>query len=188
LFFYKTLLPGAFVVEVESVMDSRGLFARTWCQREFEAHGLNPCVRQCNTSFNEKRGTLRGMHYQAAPHAEVRLVRCSRGAVYDVIIDLRSDSPTFCRWVALELTADNRRSVYVPEGFAHGFQTLVDGSEVFYQMSEFFAPDNARGVRWDDPAFGIDWPSVDIRILSERDRGYPDFERSSHISTSPQQH
>jgi dTDP-4-dehydrorhamnose 3,5-epimerase len=174
MIFIDTSIPGAFVVEPEAVEDERGFFARTWCQREFEARGLNPRLVQCGISFNKKRGTLRGMHYQIKPCEEAKLVRCTWGAIYDVVIDLRPDSPTFKRWLAMELTAENRRMLYVPEGFAHGFQTLEDNTEVFYQMSEFYAPECARGVRWDDPAFDIPWPAGEL-IISSRDRSYPDF-------------
>lgn len=167
-------LPGAFLIDLERQEDERGFFARSWCSREFEAHGLNPRVLQCNVSFNRERGTLRGMHYQAEPHDEAKLVRCTAGMIYDVILDLRPQSSTFTRWEAVELTADGHRMLYLPEGVAHGFQTLVDHTEVFYQMSELYRPDCARGVRWDDPAFGIRWPDAN-RIISERDRGYPDF-------------
>ncbi len=172
-------LQGAFTIDPEALEDERGFFARTWCHREFEAHGLNPRLVQCSISFNKKRGTLRGMHYQVKPYQEAKLVRCCRGAIYDVIIDLRPDSLTFKRWQAFELTADSRRMLYVPEGFAHGFQTLEDKTEVFYQMSEFYAPECARGLRWNDPAFGIRWPSGDL-IISERDRSYPDFTLSDY--------
>jgi dTDP-4-dehydrorhamnose 3,5-epimerase len=172
--FSETALPGAWVVEPERLEDERGFFARSWCEREFGQRGLATRLVQCNVSFNKRRGTLRGMHYQAAPHQEAKLIRCTRGAIHDVIIDLRSDSPTFRRHVAVVLDADSRRMLYVPEGMAHGFQTLEDDTEVFYQMSEFYAPDHARGVRWDDPAFGIRWPEAE-RTISARDRSYPDF-------------
>jgi dTDP-4-dehydrorhamnose 3,5-epimerase len=172
--FTETELRGAFIIDVERVEDERGFFARSWCQREFEAYGLYTQWVQCNVSFNKQKGTLRGMHYQAAPYAEVKLVRCTMGAIYDVIIDLRPDSPTFKRWLAAELTMHNRRMLYIPEGFGHGFQTLEGNTEVFYQMSQFYAPEYARGVRWDDPAFKITWPA-EKRIISERDRGLPDF-------------
>ena len=174
MIFIETTLQGAFIIELDKLEDERGFFARTWCQREFAAHGLNPHLVQCNISFNRQRGTLRGMHYQAAPHEEAKLVRCTRGGIYDVIIDLRAQSPTFKHHIAVTLTAQNYRMLYVPEGYAHGFQTLEDNTEVVYQMSAFYAPDSARGVRWDDPAFGIQWPSAQ-RIISERDRTYPDF-------------
>lgn len=172
--FRETALKGAFIIELDKHEDERGFFARAWCQREFLAHGLNPRLVQCNVSFNRRRGTLRGMHYQVAPHEEAKLVRCTRGAIYDVIIDLRPDSPTFMQWLAVELTADNYRMLYIPEGFAHGFQTLQDHTEVFYQMSEFYAPECARGIRWNDPAFAISWPPAE-RLISERDQQYPDF-------------
>src|SRR5262249_50308890 len=146
-----------------------------WCQREAEEHGLNPKVVQCNISFNVHRGTMRGLHYQAAPHEECKLVRCTRGGIYDVVVDLRSDSPTFKDWIAVALTAENRHMLYIPEGCAHGFLTLEDQTEVFYQMSEFYHPESARGYRWDDPAFQISWPQPPA-IISERDRTYPNFE------------
>ena len=168
MIFTETKLKGAFVIEIEPHQDERGFFARSWCADEFKKHGLNSQLVQCNISFNKKRGTLRGMHYQVAPFAEAKLVRCTRGAIYDVIIDLRPNSPTFRQWMAVELTAENRTALYVPEDFAHGFQTLMDNTEVFYQMSEFYHPECARGVRWDDPAFGIEWPSSQ-RIMSRRD-------------------
>jgi dTDP-4-dehydrorhamnose 3,5-epimerase len=172
--FTEIPLADAFVIEMERRQDERGFFARSWCRQEFTEHGLNPHLLQCNVSFNERRGTLRGMHYQAAPFEEAKLVRCTRGALYDVIIDLRADSHTFLRWEAVELNEDNRRMLYVPEGFAHGFQTLEDRTEVFYQMSEAYRPEYARGVRWNDPAFRIRWPLEDS-IISARDRAYPDF-------------
>jgi dTDP-4-dehydrorhamnose 3,5-epimerase len=173
--FRATKMPAVYLVEPERRADERGFFARTWCQQEFAAHGLNPSLVQCNISYNRLKGTLRGMHYQAAPHGEAKLIRCTRGAIYDVIVDLRADSPTFKQWLAAELTADNRSMLFAPEGLAHGFQTLADDTEVFYQMSEFYHPEAARGVRWDDPAFGIRWPLPDP-ILSDRDRGYAVFE------------
>jgi dTDP-4-dehydrorhamnose 3,5-epimerase len=172
MIFTETRLQGAFIIELEPIEDNRGCFARTWCQREFAAQGLNPRLVQCNISFNKLKGTLRGLHYQVKPHEEVKLVRCTRGALYDVIIDLRSDSPTFAHWQSVELSESNRRMLYVPEGFAHGFQTLEDNTEVFYQMSEFFHPASARGVRWDDPAFKINWPVGNV-IISPQDCGFP---------------
>ncbi len=174
MIFVETPLKGAFVIEPEPHHDTRGFFTRTWCQREWEAHGLNPRIAQCSISYNRKADTLRGMHYQVAPHQEAKLVHCIRGAIYDVIIDLRPDSPTFMHHLAVTLTADDRKMLYMPEGFAHGFQTLEDLTEVFYQISEFYAPDHARGVRWNDPAFGIQWPPGE-RIITERDQSYPDF-------------
>jgi dTDP-4-dehydrorhamnose 3,5-epimerase len=172
--FIETNLRGSFIIEIERNEDQRGFFARTWCQQEFKKRHLNPNLVQCNVSVNRKKGTLRGMHYQAAPYEEAKLVRCTRGAIYDVIIDLRPDSSTFSRWEAVELTCTNYRMLYVPEGFAHGFQTLEDDTEIFYQMSEFYAPEHARGVRWNDPAFEIQWPLTD-RAMSTRDETYPDF-------------
>jgi dTDP-4-dehydrorhamnose 3,5-epimerase len=174
MIFNATSLPGAFVIEPERIEDTRGFFARTWCRREFEAHSLNPNLAQCSISFNKKKGTLRGMHYQAEPYAEAKLVRCTSGAIYDVIIDLRPTSPAFKQHIAVTLSAENRTMLYIPEGFAHGFQTLADDTEVFYQMSEFYTPGAARGVRWDDPAFGLAWPD-DERIIIARDQSYPDF-------------
>lgn len=169
--FIATALAGAFVVEMQAVEDERGGFARSFCVREFEAQGLNPVVAQCNVSWNRRRGTLRGLHWQAAPQAEAKLVRCTRGAIWDVIVDVREGSPTHHRWHAVELSAANRRALYVPEGFAHGFQTLADDSEVFYQMSTFHAPECARGLRWDDPALAIAWPLAEP-IVSARDRAF----------------
>jgi len=170
--FMETRLKGAFIIEPERLEDERGFFARTFCLKEFEAHGLNPKMVQCNISYNKHKGTLRGMHYQAAPMAEAKLVRCTRGAIYDVIIDLRPDSPTYCQWLAEELNTENSKMIYIPEGFAHGFQTMEDDTEVFYQMSEFYSPEHARGVRWDDPVFGIEWP-LNTKIISEKDNNYP---------------
>jgi dTDP-4-dehydrorhamnose 3,5-epimerase len=174
LIFTETKLPGAFVIELEKHADQRGFFARAYCEREFKARGLNPDVVQCNVSFNKRKGTLRGMHFQVAPFAEAKLVRCTSGSIYDVIVDLRPSSPAFKEYFAVELSAENRKMLYIPEEFAHGFQTLRDGTEVFYQMSQYFSPEHARGVRWDDPAFGIAWPE-DERIIVEKDRSYPDF-------------
>jgi dTDP-4-dehydrorhamnose 3,5-epimerase len=174
MLFTETKLKGAFIIELEPREDERGFFARSWCEGEFEQHGLNPRLVQCNISFNKQRGTLRGMHYQVAPFPEAKLVRCTMGAIYDVIIDLRAESPTFKQWLAVELSAENRRGLYIPETFAHGFQTLMDNTEVFYQMSEFFHPECARGIRWNDPAFGIEWFLVQD-IISSKDSEYADF-------------
>jgi dTDP-4-dehydrorhamnose 3,5-epimerase len=174
MIFSATHLAGAFIIEPERLADRRGFFARTWCQREWESHGLDARLAQCSISFNTKRGTLRGMHYQAAPYAEAKLVRCTAGAIYDVIIDLRRESTTFKQHIAIELSAENRIMLYIPPGFAHGFQTLADNTEVFYQMSEFYAPEYAQGVRWNDPAFGIQWPDHE-RTIIERDQQYADF-------------
>jgi dTDP-4-dehydrorhamnose 3,5-epimerase len=161
-------IDGAFLIEPEPLTDARGFFARVFCADELRSHGLDTAVVQCSVSFNERRGTLRGMHYQIAPHEETKIVRCTAGALYDVILDLRSSSRTFGRWLATELTAENRAMVYVPRGCAHGFQTLVDHTEVFYQMSAAFASESARRVRFDDPAFGIAWP-LDAPIVSRED-------------------
>jgi dTDP-4-dehydrorhamnose 3,5-epimerase len=174
LIFTETKLPGAFVIELEKHSDQRGFFARTFCSQEFKAHGLNSQVVQCNVSFNKCKGTLRGMHYQAAPFAEAKLVRCTSGSIYDVIIDLRSSSRTFKQYFAVELSHENRRMLYIPEEFAHGFQTLEADTEVFYQMSRPYSAEHARGVRWNDPAFGIEWPAGE-RIIIDRDQEYPDF-------------
>ena len=169
---------GVVVIELERHEDERGFFARSFCADEFAAHGLSARVAQCNISFNRQRGTLRGLHFQRPPHAEAKLVRCTSGAIYDVAVDLRPASPTFCGHVGVEITARNRRMLYVPPGFAHGFQTLEDDSEVFYQMSEPFAAEAAGGVRWNDPAFAIAWP-LDVQVISERDSSYPDFRAST---------
>ena len=175
MIFTETPLKGAFVIDIQPLEDERGLFARSWCEKEFRQHGLNPEIRQCNISFNRQRGTLRGMHFQRAPHGEAKLVRCTRGAIHDVIIDLRPGSTTWKQSFAIRLTEQNRTMLYIPEGFAHGFQTLEDNSEVFYQMSAFYEPSAASGVRWNDPAFGIRWPTVEKRIISARDAKLPDF-------------
>jgi dTDP-4-dehydrorhamnose 3,5-epimerase len=172
--FVTTGIEGAFVIEPELIEDERGFFSRTWCRREFTEHGLNPDLVQCNISFNRKKGTVRGMHYQAHPNGEAKIVRCTMGAIHDVIVDLRPGSKTYMKWIAQELTADNRNMLYVPEEVAHGFQTLVDNTEVFYQMSVYYVPDAARGVRWDDPRFKIAWPEA-LTSISERDRNYDDF-------------
>jgi len=178
--FTPLALEGAHLIEPEPIEDHRGFFARVWCEEEFLERGLNATLAQCNLSFNPRKGTLRGMHYQAAPHAEVKLVRCTMGAAYDVIIDLRREAPTHGQWVAVELTAENRRMVYVPEGFAHGFQTLENNTELFYQISALYHPESARGVRWDDPAFAIEWPAVEHRILSTRDANYEAYSCRGH--------
>jgi len=170
--FVETKLKGAFIIEPERLEDERGFFTRTFCQKEFEKQGLNPRVAQCNVSFNKKKGTLRGMHYQKTPHQEAKLISCIRGGIYDVIIDLRPESATYCQWFAVELRAQDYKMLYVPEGVAHGFQTLEDNSVVFYQMSESYHPECARGVRWDDRLFSIQWPLVPLTI-SKRDQSYP---------------
>jgi dTDP-4-dehydrorhamnose 3,5-epimerase len=187
MLFTETALKGAFLVELDTKPDPRGFFARSWCVEEAAAHGLNPQVVQCNISFNTERGTLRGLHWQAAPRAEVKLVRVTRGAIFDVVCDLRPESPTFKRYLAVELSAENRRALYIPEGFAHGFQTLMDATEVYYQMSEIFSPEFARGARWDDPAFGVRWP-IESPTLSDRDRNWPPFAGASGNSSSASYH
>jgi dTDP-4-dehydrorhamnose 3,5-epimerase len=174
--FRETPLQGVVVIELEPIEDERGWFARTFSADEFGLHGLDTAVAQCNVSFNVRRGTLRGLHYQAEPHGESKLVRCTGGALYDVVVDLRPDSLTFRRWHAVEITARNGLMLYVPRGLAHGFQTLTDDTEVFYQMSTPHVPSHARGVRWDDPTFAIEWPDDD-RTISQRDRAFPDFVR-----------
>lgn len=173
--FLPTILPGVFIVEPEKRFDDRGFFARTWCREEFAAAGLVTDWPQCNVSFNTLAGTLRGMHWQAAPHEEVKLVRCTAGAAFDVVLDMRADSPTFKKWVSVELTAANHRAVYIPGGCAHGFQTLADETELFYHMGATYYPESARGVRWDDPGFGIAWPPCDHRVIAPRDLSFTDF-------------
>ena len=174
LIFERTRLGGVYAIDAELHEDRRGFFARTWCQKEFEAHGLNPRLVQCNISFNLKKGTLRGMHYQEAPFEEAKLVRCTMGAICDVVVDLRPGSPTFREYLAMTLSEENRKMLYIPEKFAHGFITLEDNTEVFYQMSEFYSQESARGFRWNDPFFGIRLP-IEVAVISERDRDYPDF-------------
>lgn len=173
--FTETNLRGAFIIEPERLEDERGFFARSWSEREWAAHGLDSHLVECNLSFNKKRGTLRGMHFQTAPRGQAKLVRCTMGAAYDVVIDLRNESATFKKWVAVELTAQNRLMLYVPVGFAHGFQTLKDETEIFYQMSEVYAPEYAEGVRWNDPTFQVEW-LAQVEVISARDNQYPDFE------------
>ncbi len=174
MIFQETKIKGAFVIELEKHEDSRGFFARTFCREEFRKRGMNPDVAQCNISCNRRRGTLRGMHYQAPPHEEAKLVFCTRGAIHDVIIDLRPGSPTFKQHVAETLSADNRRMIFAPEGVAHGFLTLEDNTDVFYVMSESYHPECGRGVRWNDPAFGIRWPGP-VAEINDRDRDFADF-------------
>jgi dTDP-4-dehydrorhamnose 3,5-epimerase len=173
--FLETKLKDAFVIELDRLEDERGFFARSWSQREFAEHKLNSLCVECNVSFNEKKGTLRGMHFQSEPNRQAKLVRCTRGKIYDVIIDLRQTSPTFKQWLGVELTVENHLMLYVPEGFAHGFQTLEDNCEVLYQMSTYYAPESSNGVRWNDPAFNIQWPAAAERIMNGRDQEYPDF-------------
>jgi dTDP-4-dehydrorhamnose 3,5-epimerase len=174
MIFTKTALEGAWLLDLHKLEDKRGFFARSFCQHEFMEHGMNPQVAQCNVSYNAKKGTLRGMHFQASPFQEAKLVQCTQGAIYDVIIDLRPDSPTFKKPLGVELSAHEYRMLYIPEGFAHGFLTLEDHTNVFYLMSEFYAPEAARGFRWNDPAFDIAWPAK-VEMISERDAEYADF-------------
>ena len=174
--FGETKLRGAYIVELETLEDERGFFARSYCREEFEEHGLVPGVVQANLSFNGQMGTIRGMHYQIAPHEEAKLVRCTRGSLYDVIIDLKPHSSTYMQWFGIELTAANYRMLYVPENFAHGFQTLEDNTEVTYQVSESYHPTAERGVRYNDPAFGIRWP-IPASVISEKDGNWPGFGR-----------
>jgi len=181
--FTELRLPGAYLIEPEPIGDERGFFARMLCTKEFAAHGLNGNVVQANLSYSAERGTLRGLHYQAAPHAEEKMVRCVRGSVYDVMVDLRPDSPTYREWEGVELTADNRRMAYVPKGVAHGFLTLVDDCEVFYPVTAAYAPSAEGGLRYDDPVIGIEWPG-EVRVVSEKDRGWP-LLSSSHSIPSP---
>jgi len=174
--FTEASLKGAFIIDLEPVSDERGMFARAWCQREFEVHELKVTWVQNNVSLNYKKGTIRGMHYQAPPDEEVKLVRCIKGSVYDVIVDLRPDSPTFCQYAGVILSAENRRALYIPHGFAHGFQTLSDESELFYHMSAFYQAGSARGFRWDDSAVDIKWPEP-LTVISDKDRSWPPLER-----------
>lgn len=178
MIFTETGLAGAYVLDPERIEDERGFFARMWSRQDFVDRGLTADLAQCSVSFNVRKGTLRGMHFQAAPHQEAKLVRCTRGAIFDVIVDLRPESSTYCAWFGTELNAENRRMLFVPEGFAHGFQTLVDAAEVFYQISEVYHPEAARGVRWDDPAFGIRWP-LDVTVISARDGGYAPLSKAA---------
>ena len=178
MIFEETQLEGVWVIKPERLEDERGFFARTWDRDEFSRRGLDGRTVQCSISFNRTRGTLRGLHYQAAPHEESKLVRCTAGAIFDVAVDLRPGSPSFGDWAGAELSAENRVALYVPKGCAHGFLTLDDSSEVYYQMSELYVPEAARGVRWDDPAFGIAWPG-EVAVINDRDRAYPDFEATT---------
>lgn len=183
MIFHPTAIPGARLIEPERLEDERGFFARTWCEREFSAAGLPTRLAQCSLSYNAARGTLRGLHYQAPPHEESKVVRCVRGAIHDVVVDLRSDSPAYLEHLGVELSAENRLALFVPEGCAHGFLTLEEDTEVYYMISEFYEPAAARGVRWNDPALGIEWPE-EPRVLSERDAGYPDLESPGRATGS----
>lgn len=178
--FTKTTLEGAYIIEPQKFEDERGMFARTWCRKEFEAHGLVTNMVQSNISLSKNKGTLRGLHYQSAPYAEAKLMRCTKGAIYDVCIDLRQDSETYKQWFGVELTEKNYRMLYVPEGFAHGYEILEDNTEVFYLVSEFYHPEAEKGVRWNDPCFQIDWPIKTDIIISDKDKCWPDF--SDHTS------
>jgi len=174
MIFKETALKGAYIIELEPIEDNRGFFSRSFCKKEFALHGISMDIAQCNISYNKKRGTLRGMHYQIAPYEEAKIVSCNKGSIYDVIIDLRSDSSTYCEWIAIDLSEVHHRMLYVPKGFAHGFLTLEDHTEVFYHMSEFYVPGFGRGVRWNDPVFGIEWPG-EVTVISNQDIAYPDF-------------
>lgn len=174
MIFQETSIPGVVEILPAPASDERGFFARTWCRQEFADHSLNINLAQCSISFNHRRGTLRGVHYQTPPFAESKLVRCTAGVLFDVALDLRPHSPTFRQWYGTRLSAEQRNALYIPEGCAHGFLTLSDACEVFYQISEFYHPEAARGVRWNDPAFGIAWPEK-VEVISERDRTLPDF-------------
>jgi len=171
--FMDTAVKDAFIIEIEKKTDDRGFFARTWCTNEFEAHGLKGDLVQSNLSFNKRKGTLRGLHYQIRPYEETKLVRCTKGAIYDVIVDLRPHSPTFRQWIGVELTEQNYRMLYVPEGFAHGFQTLEDNTEVVYHVSQCYVPNAEHGIRWDDPTFKIEWPMTEERTISSKDQMWP---------------
>jgi dTDP-4-dehydrorhamnose 3,5-epimerase len=175
MIFTPAALQDAFIIDIEKREDARGFFARAWCADEFAQHGLDTQLAQASISFNHQRGTLRGMHWQAEPHGEVKVVRCTAGAIYDVIVDVRPESPTFKKWIGVELSAANRRMLYIPKGFAHGFQTLVDNSEVFYFISAFYAPEAACGARYNEPAFGITWP-LPISIIAAKDEAWPDYQ------------
>jgi dTDP-4-dehydrorhamnose 3,5-epimerase len=179
MIFRETKLKGVLIIELERHEDERGFFARSWSRSEFEARGLDSRIAESNISFNKEKGTLRGMHYQAAPYGQAKLVRCTAGAVFDCVIDLRPDSGTFSQWLGVELSARNRLMLHVPDGFAHGFQTLEDATEVFYEMSQAYVPGSSRGVRWNDPVFGIGWP-MEVTVINERDRLYPDYVLPTH--------
>lgn len=174
MIFTETRIKGAYIIEIEKIEDKRGFFGRSWCTNEFEEHGLNPNICQANVSFSKKKGTLRGMHYQKAPYQEVKIVQCTRGSIFDVIIDLRKNSPTYKEWIGVELTQDSYQMLYIPEDFAHGFITMEDHCVVSYLMTHLYTPGSAAGIRWNDPAFNIQWP-FEPTILSEKDKSFPDF-------------
>lgn len=180
MFFNETKLKNAFIIELEKLEDERGFFARAWDTKKFEEHGLNSKLTQCNISFNKKKGTLRGMHYQLPPHAEAKLIRCTKGKIFDVIIDLRTNSPTFTKFISVELSDTNHKMIYVPEGFAHGFQTLEDNSEIFYQVTHEYSPNHEGGLRWNDQTFGIKWP-IEHKIISEKDCNWKSFKTGIDI-------
>lgn len=175
MIFHETELEGAYLIELEKHEDSRGFFARSFCRKEFEKNGLNPKVMQANLSYSQSRGTLRGLHYQVQPHAEAKFVRCTSGSIYDVIVDLRPESSSYRQWLGIELLAKAHKMIYVPEGFAHGYLTLADHTEVMYQVSEFYAPNVEKGIRWNDPYFAIKWPETETLLISEKDQGWPDW-------------
>jgi len=178
MIFAETKVRGAYVIEIERRTDTRGFFGRAWCAKDFEAHGLTARIAQVNVSGNLRKGTLRGLHYQLAPHHEAKVVGCIQGAIYDIVLDLRRDSPTYLQWVAVELTSGNHRMLYIPEGCAHGFQTLTDDTDLLYLMTEFYSPAHAQGVRYNDPAFGIEWP-LTVECISDADRAWPDYRTMS---------
>lgn len=175
MIFHRTRLSGAYIIEIEKRMDNRGFFARSFCRQEFDKHGLNPDIMQTNIGFSQSRGTLRGLHYQLPPHAETKLIRCTDGSLYDVILDLRPSSRTFKEWMGIELSSRNYKMLYVPGGFAHGYLTLEDNTEVLYQVSEYYSPDSERGIRWNDKNFAIEWPTMENLIISEKDQQWPDW-------------
>jgi len=175
MIFTETKIKGVYIIEPELLTDERGFFARSFCKEEFQKYGLETDIVQCNISCNKKKGTLRGMHYQSPPYEEAKIVSCTKGSIYDVVVDLRRESSTYCQWVATELSKKNFKLVYIPKGCAHGFQTLEDDAMVYYQMTEFFHPECTRGVRWDDPVFKIDWPIIQKMIISEKDRNNKDL-------------
>lgn len=175
MIFKETDLKGAYIVDLETNIDERGYFARAWCKKEFSQLGLETNIVQCNLSYNNKKGTLRGMHYQSEPYGETKFVRCVKGALYDVIIDVRKESETYGKWIGVELSEKNGRGLYIPVGFAHGFQTLEDDTLMMYQVSEFYTPGYEKGIRWDDSFFNIKWPEEEQRIISEKDRNWKNF-------------
>lgn len=174
--FRETAIPGSYIINIERYADDRGFFARGYCEREFKNQGITFNIVQANIGYSKNKYTLRGLHYQVEPHREAKLVRCTKGGLFDVIVDLRTESPTYKEWVGVELTEKNHTMFYVPEGCAHGYQTLEDNTEVFYMVSSFYAPDYERGIRWDDPTFNIEWVETDDKIISEKDRQWPDYE------------